>query len=89
MVLSIGVFGSSASTTKAIYMEESLLLGKLIAEGGHICVNGAGKFGCMGGLNEGCISSNGQVKGVIHKVFLVDNGEDNRLKDLIVTEGNY
>eukprot|EP01039_Chlorochromonas_danica_P010001 gene10001-11061_t len=83
----ICVFGSSAPSTRSQYVAESLLLGQLIAARGHLCVNGAGKSGCMGGVNEGTITKNGQVRGVIHKRFLVDHGEDSRVKDLIVTDG--
>ncbi|RYG66735.1 TIGR00730 family Rossman fold protein [archaeon] len=87
-VFRVCVFGSSAPSTKTLYYDESVRLGRLIAERGCLCVNGAGRYGVMGGVNEGCLSSSGRIKGVIHKTFLVDNGEDSRLKDLVVTEGN-
>lgn len=85
--LKICVFGSSAPSTKRRYYDESILLGKLIADGGHLCVNGAGKSGCMGGVNDGVIMNGGSVRGVIHKKFMVDHGEDSRLSDLVVVDG--
>lgn len=86
-MVKVCVFGSSSPSTKARYVEESQLLGKLIAERGYMCVNGAGKKGVMGGLNEGSLSAKGKVRGVIHKMFMVDSEEDSRLEDLIVADG--
>jgi uncharacterized protein (TIGR00730 family) len=87
MTARVCVFGSSASTTKEIYIQESIRLGELIAERGYICVNGAGRNGIMGGVNEGCVRKKGHIRGVIHKKFSVDFGEDRRIKDLIVVDG--
>ncbi len=42
----------------------------------------------MGGLNEGCISNNGHVIGVIHRRFKVDHLEDERIQQMIVTDGD-
>lgn len=81
------VFGSSSTTTNQKFVEESYRLGKLIAEKGHICVNGAGRSGVMGGVNDGCFDNNGKVKGVIHKMFMLDAGEDSRIHDIVVCDG--
>jgi uncharacterized protein (TIGR00730 family) len=40
-----------------------------------VCVNGGGKFGCMGSLNDGCNEAGGKVVGVIHEMFLLDGAE--------------
>lgn len=66
------VYGSSSSNTSAKFMEASEELGKQLALGGHVCVNGGGKTGCMGGVNEGCKKHGGKIVGVIHEMFLVD-----------------
>ncbi len=42
---------------------------------GHTCVNGAGLFGCMGALNNGCLDYDGHVVGVIHEMFVVDGSD--------------
>lgn len=81
------VFGSSAASTNPRYVEASYKLGKLIAENDCICVNGAGKTGVMGGVNDGCFDNSGKVKGVIHKMFMLDSGEDSRIKDMVVVDG--
>jgi cytokinin riboside 5'-monophosphate phosphoribohydrolase len=81
------VFGSSSRQTLAKYYDESVRLGTLIAQKGHILVNGAGRYGVMGGVNEGAFTNNGHVQGVIHRSFYVDHGEDSRIKDLVITDG--
>lgn len=68
----ICVFGSSSKKTPKSYMDASRKLGRLIAESGNICVNGAGRFGVMGGMNEGCKDAGGDIIGVIHHRFCVD-----------------
>lgn len=35
---------------------------------------GAGSYGCMAAMNDGAVSGNGHIVGVIHEMFLVDNG---------------
>eukprot|EP00299_Pterocystis_sp_00344_P000759 c1033_g1_i1.p1 GENE.c1033_g1_i1~~c1033_g1_i1.p1 ORF type:complete len:199 (-),score=43.44 c1033_g1_i1:47-643(-) len=80
------VFGSSAQTTPEKYLEASRELAKLLAEGGHICVNGGGRFGCMGALNETGVKLNAQVIGCIHRMWVVD-GADHPLQNLRIADG--
>jgi len=68
-------YGSSSKKTPDRYLSESHSLGKTLAKRGHTCVNGAGSHGCMGSLNAGVKEGNGDVVGVIHKMFLVDGGD--------------
>ena len=42
-IMKIGVFGSSSQATSKKFLDAAFKLGELIAKGGHICVNGAGK----------------------------------------------
>ena len=72
--LRVCCYGSSASTTPDAYLSEARHLGYLLAKRGHVCVNGAGKFGCMAALNDGCVQGDGHVVGVIHEMWLVDGG---------------
>jgi len=81
------VFGSSSKSTSDKFVAESARLGELIAEYGHICVNGAGRFGCMGGMNDGCKRKNGQILGIIHRQFCVDFKEHPIIKDLVIVDG--
>ena len=71
----ICVYGSSSSSTPQSYLSSAFSLGRLLAERGHVCVNGGGKFGCMGSLNDGCNDALGKVVGVIHEMFLLDGAE--------------
>lgn len=82
------VFGSSSKNTIQTYLDASYELGVLLATRGHTCVNGAGKFGCMGSLSEGCLSNDGYVVGVIHEMWCVDGGDENtKLQKIIVSRG--
>lgn len=83
----VGVFGSSSKDTKVAYLEEAERLGELLADRGYTCVNGAGKFGVMGALNNGCCRKNGKIVGVIHSIFCVDASEHPYIKDLLVVGG--
>ena len=73
--LRICVYGSSSPNTPSSYLVESRKLGNLLADKDHICVNGGGKFGCMGSCNDGADENGGEIIGVIHSMFLVDGAE--------------
>ena len=45
--LRICCYGSSSSKTPQKYLDEAFNLDKVLAKRGHICVNGAGAYGCM------------------------------------------
>jgi uncharacterized protein (TIGR00730 family) len=84
----VTVFGSSSHKTKQRYIDSSFELGQLLADRKHICVNGGGGGGAMGGVNRGCRSKNGEIVGVIHSQFCVDTDEDKEIKNMIVCKGN-
>lgn len=84
----ICVFGSSSKHTKPLYVQESVRLGEEIAKRGYLCVNGAGHTGCMGGVNQGCQSQGGLIRGIIHEKFCVDFGEHPNIQDLIMCKGD-
>lgn len=50
------------------------MLGYILSRRGHVCINGAGSFGCMAAMNDGVHAGEGHVRGVIHEMFLADNG---------------
>lgn len=47
----------------------------LLAQGGHVCVNGGGRSGGMGALNSAVAAGGGEIVGVIHKRWVVDEVE--------------
>ena len=86
-MMNVCVFGSSSKSTETSYVIAAYRLGELIAERGHTCVNGAGRYGVMGGVNNGCSSKGGKIVGVIHSIFCVDTSEHPTIKDLLVVGG--
>ena len=79
--LRVTCYGSSSAKTPEAYLREAHSLGYILAKRGHICVNGAGSFGCMAAMNDGAVAGNGHIVGVIHEMFLVDNGYGGRKID--------
>jgi uncharacterized protein (TIGR00730 family) len=73
--LRVCCYGSSSSQTPEQYLQEARHVGYILAKRGHVLVNGAGQFGCMAAMNDGCCKGNGHIVGVIHEMWLVD-GED-------------
>ncbi len=73
--LRVTCYGSSSSKTPEKYLKEARNLGYILAKRGHTCVNGAGSFGCMAAMNDGAVEGNGHIVGVIHKMWLVDQGD--------------
>jgi uncharacterized protein (TIGR00730 family) len=51
-------------------MEAAKTLGYILGKRGHVCVNGAGSFGCMAAMNDGVALADGHVIGVIHRMWL-------------------
>lgn len=72
--LRVTCYGSSSAKTPEDYLREARSLGYILAKRGHICVNGAGSYGCMAAMNDGAVAGNGHIIGVIHEMFLVDDG---------------
>uniref|UniRef100_A0A7R9Y8D8 Cytokinin riboside 5'-monophosphate phosphoribohydrolase n=1 Tax=Pinguiococcus pyrenoidosus TaxID=172671 RepID=A0A7R9Y8D8_9STRA len=70
----ICVYGSSSDRTPKVYTDAAFHLGQLVAKGGHVLVNGGGRNGVMGAMNDGAKSANGQIVAVIHERFVVDSG---------------
>ena len=73
-LLRITCYGSSSAKTPEKYLKEAFSLGYTLAKRGHICVNGAGSYGCMAAMNDGAVAGNGHIIGVIHEMFLIDDG---------------
>ncbi|KAK7232473.1 lysine decarboxylase [Aureococcus anophagefferens] len=71
----ICVYASSSTRTSDRFMAAGRALGAAIAAGGHVLVNGGGRSGGMGALNEGCRAAGGRIVCVIHERFVVDGEE--------------
>jgi uncharacterized protein (TIGR00730 family) len=67
------VFGSSSKETPKAYLDASRELGVLLAKKGHVCVTGGGLFGCMGAVNDAVVANKGKAEGVIHKMWVGGN----------------
>ena len=76
--LRITCYGSSSSATPRRYLQEAHDLGYMLAQRGHVCVNGAGSFGCMAAMNDGAAAGNGHIVGVIHEMWLVEDQQEHQ-----------
>lgn len=85
--MNVCVFGSSSKATKPLYVSEAKRLGREIALRGMVLVNGGGRHGVMGGLNDGCEAEKGLVKGIIHQQFCVDGSEHPYVQDMVKVNG--
>ena len=80
------VYCASSSQIDKIYFDIAERLGQLLAEDNISCINGAGKQGLMGALNDSVIRHGGHVKGIIPQ-FMIDSGWcHSGLSELLVTE---
>jgi TIGR00730 family protein len=80
------VYCASSSEIDKVYFDAAARLGRLLAENNITCINGAGKQGLMGVLNDSLLRHGGKVKGIIPR-FMVDAGWcHNQLTETIVTE---
>lgn len=84
----ICVYASSSQQTSPAFVAQGRKLGRIIAEHGHVLINGGGKFGGMGALNEGCRAAGGKIECVIHEMFCVDEGEFEGSDELIICRGD-
>src|SRR5690554_1663219 len=84
--LSVVVYCASSAEIDRVYGDTATRLGELLAENGVACINGAGRQGLMGALNDSVIRRGGKVKGVIPR-FMVEAGWcHDRLGETIITE---
>ena len=80
------VYCASSNLIGPVYTRAASRLGELLAKNGITCVNGAGREGLMGALNDALLQHGGRVKGIIPR-FMSDAGwGHDELTELIVTE---
>jgi uncharacterized protein (TIGR00730 family) len=81
----ICVFGASSENIDRRYIDVAYSLGKLLAENGWGCVNGAGSHGVMRAVSDGVLDAGGDVHGIIPKFMVDNNWYYNRLVNTTVT----
>ena len=80
------VYCASSAKIDPLYFDAASELGRLLAENDYTCINGAGKDGLMGALNNAVLEHGGRVRGVIPQ-FMVDAGwMHTLLTETIITE---
>ena len=83
--INICVFGASSRNIEASYLDAAYHLGKLMAQRGWTCLNGAGSEGLMRAVSDGVLDAGGEAVGVIPQ-FMIDNGwHYDRLTRIIAT----
>jgi len=70
--MTITIYAASSPHVSSVYVQAAKDLGRLIAENGIICINGAGKTGLMAEVTNGVLENGGKVIGIIPQ-FMVDN----------------
>lgn len=71
--IAITVYGASSSNIDKAYVDAAIEVGRIAAEQGIAVVNGGGKMGLMGAVNQGAIEAGGETIGVIPR-FMVERG---------------
>eukprot|EP01031_Cornospumella_fuschlensis_P031846 gene31846-38507_t len=79
----------SSKHTNAKFVEESIRLGELLALEGHLCVNGVGSSGCMGGVNKGGVGTFDEFWDAICRKSLGMKGLERKLIVLVNLDGFY
>ncbi len=83
--MTITVYGASSGQLPQPYIDAAAALGRLMAERGHILVNGAGRTGLMGAAADACLAAGGRAVGVIPE-FMVEQGwQHTGMTELVVT----
>lgn len=80
------VYCASSAEIDQLYFDAASQLGALLAMNGITCINGAGRDGLMGALNDAVLKNGGRVKGIIPQ-FMIDAGwGHDHLTETIITE---
>jgi len=71
--MTITIYAASSPHVSPVYIQAAKDLGRLIAQKGINCINGAGKTGLMAQVTDSVLENGGRVIGIIPQ-FMVDNG---------------
>ncbi len=83
---SVAIFCGSKAGSHSVYMEQSVLLARLLAEAGIDIIYGGGNTGIMGAIANTALERNGRVTGVIPGILVERERKHNGLTRLIITE---
>lgn len=83
--MNITVYGASSGQVPAPYIEAAQQLGRLIAQGGHTLINGAGRTGLMGACADACLSNGGSAVGVIPQFMIDQHWQHTGMTELLIT----
>lgn len=79
-------YGSSSPRTSSRFLDEAAALGRGIAKRDWHLINGAGRSGCMGAMNDAAFAAGGEVHGVILRQFLDDELQHPGIEDLVICD---
>lgn len=87
--MNITIYCASSGRSPECFVRDAAALGRLVAEGGHTLVNGAGRTGLMAAATDACLEAGGEAVGVIPQ-FMIDQGWQHRgMTRLVVTENMH
>ena len=87
--MNITIYCASSGRSPEWFVRDAAALGRLIAEGGHTLVNGAGRTGLMAAATDACLEAGGEAVGVIPQ-FMIDQGwQHTGMTRLVVTESMH
>ena len=87
--MNITIYCASSGRSPGCFVRDAAALGRLIAEGGHTLVNGAGRTGLMAAATDACLEAGGEAVGVIPQ-FMIDQGwQHTGMTRLVVTESMH
>ena len=83
---SLTVFCGSKSGSNALFVQQAIALGELLAKKNIDLIYGGGNKGLMGALANACLAMGGKVIGIIPKILLEWEAQHTSLTELIITE---
>ena len=83
--MNITVYAASSGQLPTIYIQAAQELGTVIAERGHVLVNGAGRTGLMGAGTDACLTAGGKTIGIIPEFMIAQGWQHPHMTELIVT----
>lgn len=89
MIRTVVVYCASSSKIDACYVAAAEELGRLLAESGVRCCNGAGGIGLMGALSNSALQHGGEVVGVIPRFMCEMGWQHTSLTQLEVVESMH
>lgn len=83
--MTITIYAASGSHVASVYMQAAKNLGRLMAERGISCINGAGKSGLMAQVTDAVLAGGGRVIGIIPQFMVDQQWQHASLTECIVT----